>query len=86
VQDHKISDFTILHLSVFDSFFIIKKLPPFDQILEKAANVNFKVLSLTRTGLKPTMYRTQDEHTTHCTTDVVGSGLLMWWGVVGRYI
>ena len=37
----------------------------------EATNTNFIVLGLTRTGLKPTIYRTQCEHADHYTNDAV---------------
>jgi hypothetical protein len=37
----------------------------------EARNTNFIVFGLTQTGLEPTIYRTQDEHANHYTTNVV---------------
>jgi hypothetical protein len=37
----------------------------------EATNTNFIVFGLTRSGLKPTIYCTQDKHADHYTTDVV---------------
>ena len=39
----------------------------------EATNTNFKVFGLTRLGLESTIYRTQDEHANHYTTDAVNS-------------
>jgi hypothetical protein len=35
----------------------------------EATDTNFTVLGLTRSGLEPTIYRTQGEHANHYTTD-----------------
>ena len=37
----------------------------------EATNTNLIVFGLSRSGLEPTIYRTQDEHANHYTTDVV---------------
>ena len=37
----------------------------------ETTNTNCKVFGLTRTGLEPTIYRTQGEHANHYTTDAV---------------
>jgi hypothetical protein len=37
----------------------------------EATNTNFIVVGLTRPGLEPTIYHTQDEHTNYYTTDAV---------------
>ena len=37
----------------------------------EATNTNYIVFGLTRSGLEPTIYRTQDEHANHYTTDAV---------------
>jgi hypothetical protein len=37
----------------------------------EATNTNFIVFGLTRSGLKPTIYRTQGENANHYTTDAV---------------
>jgi hypothetical protein len=36
-----------------------------------AINTNFIVFGLTRSGLEPTIYRTQGEHANHYATDAV---------------
>jgi len=38
---------------------------------EEATTTKFIVIGLTRSGLKPTIYRTRGEHANHYTTDTV---------------
>ena len=44
----------------------------------KATNTNFLVCSLTRPGLKPTIYHTRGEHTNHYITDAVRKKSESW--------
>ena len=45
----------------------------------EATNTNFIVFGLTRSGLKPTIYRTQGEPANHYTTDAVYQGMFYFY-------
>ena len=60
------------HLDALSRFQANKPLPfLLNDACGKATNTNFIVFGLTRSGLEPTIYCTQDEHANHYTTDAV---------------
>jgi hypothetical protein len=48
----------------------------------EATNTNFIVFGFTQSGLKPTIYRTRDEHANHYTTDAVQDVVICMFYVI----